>query len=171
MTKSEMTASIVHPYLTSIDKVTKKQDQNEYVGVLVDQEQKDIKEVLIEFLFVPLQKQILLNKIITTNDVKFQTDLIASNDFYDLTSKNDLYLIPARQKNRVFTVGSKVPITAGGKITTGILKTAKGYLYVVSDATKNYVISEKSKRGAKEFSYKFSQANEYTVELFFIQVL
>jgi hypothetical protein len=120
---------------------------------------------------VPLQKQILLNKIITTNDVKFQTDLIASNDFYDLTSKNDLYLIPARQKNRVFTVGSKVPITAGGKITTGILKTAKGYLYVVSDATKNYVISEKSKRGAKEFSYKFSQANEYTVELFFIQVL
>jgi hypothetical protein len=43
MIKSEMTASIVHPFLTSIDKVTKKQDQNEYVGVLVDQEQKDIK--------------------------------------------------------------------------------------------------------------------------------
>jgi hypothetical protein len=29
---------------------------------------------------------------------------------YVLTSKNDLYLIPARQKNCVFTVGSKVPI-------------------------------------------------------------
>jgi hypothetical protein len=39
-------------------------------------------------------------------------------------------------------------------------------LYVVSDVTKSYVISEKSKRGAKQFSCKFSQTSEYTVELF-----
>jgi hypothetical protein len=167
--KRELIASIVHPHLTQIDKVSNLQkDSNvEFIGVFIDQEQKDIREVLVELLFAPFgEKKILVNKAFTTNGLKFQTNFIASNNFYVLTTKDALYLLPAKQKSRIFTVGSKVSITAEDNITVGTLKTNKGYLYVINDKTKNRVISEKSKRETKEFSCIFSAPNEYTVELF-----
>jgi hypothetical protein len=42
--KREMIVSIVHPHLTQIEKVSKYQESKdfEYIGVLIDQEQKDI---------------------------------------------------------------------------------------------------------------------------------
>jgi hypothetical protein len=167
--KREMIASIVHPYLAQIEKVSniQKDKYNEYIGVLIDQEQKDIKEVFIELLFTPFEKKLLLNKAFTTNGLKFQTNFIASNNFYVLTTKDALYLLPAKQKSLIFTVGSKISITAGDNTTVGILKTDKGYLYVINDKTKNRVISEKSKRGTKEFSCIFSQTTVYTIELFY----
>jgi hypothetical protein len=150
---------IEHPYLTQIDKVAKAQDlNNEVVGVLVDQEQKDIKEILIEFLFEPDSMEINLHKVYTTNGLKFKSWNV-SEDFYFLFSKDALYLLPARQPITILTRGTKVSLSK--EITSlTIFKTTKDMFFYVLD---DELVSAKETE-SKEFTCKFTLLEKYTVD-------
>jgi hypothetical protein len=72
-----------HPYLIQFDKVTKNEGNYEYIGVYVDQTQKDLKEVLIEFVnFVDNTGFPWFNKAFTTNGLKFKSNLTAFGGSY-----------------------------------------------------------------------------------------
>jgi hypothetical protein len=62
-------------------------------------------------------------------------------------------LFTAKQKTAFCTVGSKIQITTGDNTAVRIIKTEKGYLYVINNKTNNRVISEKSKRELKNLSF------------------
>jgi hypothetical protein len=80
--KDEMATFVSHPYLAQLDKVSRSQDSlYEYLGVYVDQYHNNVKEVLIEFLFKPNDKQLYVNKVFTTNGLKFQSNLLRLMNF------------------------------------------------------------------------------------------
>jgi hypothetical protein len=73
-----------HPYLTQFDKVSQSDRSDyEYFGVYLDQGQKDLKEVFIEFVN-SADGLLLFNKVFTTNGLKFKPNFIASDEFYYL---------------------------------------------------------------------------------------
>jgi hypothetical protein len=91
---------LAHPYLTQFEKASSDgRVDYEYVGVYVDQGQKDIPEVFIELLY--LKDKFYLNKAFTTNELKFENKFIASDNFYYLYSQGVLYLLPARRPNKL----------------------------------------------------------------------
>jgi hypothetical protein len=154
--------SVAHHHLTQIDMISKAQDKDfEFIGVYVDQTQKDIKEVLIEFLFVPDQKKLYLNKVFTSNGLKFQTDFTASKDAYGLYTKDALYLLPARSPNRIFTFGTKVE--AKDISTVEVVESSVRNTYVLNGRTSPKLLAEKD-RGARGFTCKFAQEEKYTVD-------
>jgi hypothetical protein len=154
--------SIVHPHLTQIDMISKAQDKDfEFIGVYVDQTQKDVKEVLIEFLFVPDQKKLYLNKVFTSNGLKFQTDFTASKNAYGLYTKDALYLLPARSPNRIFTFGTKVE--AKDIATVEVVESSVKNAYVLNGRTNPKLLAEKD-REARGFTCKFAEEEKYTVD-------
>jgi hypothetical protein len=152
---------VEHPYLTQIDKVSSPQEgQHEFIGVLVDQGQEDFKEVLIEFVFTLDTKELNLNKVFTTDNLKFPSNLVATKDFYFLFNFDTVYLLPARQPSKIFTLGTKVQF-AGEEIKnfTVFITIGNEFLYV-----KNGKLVSEKKTGQREFTCKFGLFEKYTVD-------
>jgi hypothetical protein len=147
--------SVAHPHLTQIDRTSKALIRDfEFIGVYVDQTQKDVKEVLIEFLFVPDQKKLYSNKVFTSNGLKFQTNFTASKDAYGLYTNDALYLLPAKSPNRIFTFGTKVE--AKDISTVEVVESSVRNAYVLNSRISPKLLAEKD-RGARGFTCKFAQ--------------
>jgi hypothetical protein len=167
MSTKEIT-SFSHPYLTQIDKYAQ---GAQYIGVYVDQEQKDVKEVLIEFVFKADEKKIYLNKAYTTLGLRFQKSLIASTHFYVLFAKDTMYLLPAREYNFINTLGAKITIDAGDNTTVTVIESLKGDVYVVRNQANSKLFYKKKKNkkekkdNPKDFTCIFTQPGKYSINL------
>jgi hypothetical protein len=167
MSTKEIT-SFTHPYLTQIDKYAQ---GVQYIGVYVDHEQNDVKEVLIEFVFKTDEKKIYLNKAYTTLGLKFQTSLIASKDFYVLFAKDTMYLLPARENNIINTLGTKITIDAGVDTTVAIIESLKGDVYVVHNQANSKLFYQKKKdkkdkkENPKDLTCTYNQPGKYSINL------
>jgi hypothetical protein len=160
--KSKIIQFINHPYLTQIDKLTKGQ-VGEFVAVYAEQHD-DIEEALIEFYFDFKPNSLVINKIYTTNNLKFQSNLVASNDFYYLYSKDSLYLLPARQPNVINAVGTKVSLAVQDDSRLYVLDTKEGRAIVINDKSGSRVLYEKT-RGKKVFQCEFGQPGDFKVTM------
>jgi hypothetical protein len=167
MSTREITG-FTHPYFTQVDKYAQ---GAQYIGVYVDPEQKDVKEVLIEFVFKADEKKIYLNKAYTTLGLKFQTSLIASTNFYVLFAKDTMYLLPARENNIINTLGAKITIDAGENTTVAIIESLKGDVYVVRNQANSKLFYEKKKdkkdkkENPKDLTCMFTQPGKYSINL------
>jgi hypothetical protein len=122
-----------HPYLIQFDKVTKNALDYEYIGVYVDQGQKDLNEVLIEFVnFADNTGLPYFNKVFTTNGLKFRPNLSAFGNFYYLLSDDAFYLLPARQPNKINGLGTRISLFKDKLVFDfKIINSAKGELYIL----------------------------------------
>jgi hypothetical protein len=160
--------SFAHPFLTQFNMLSVSSISDEYIGVYVDQQQKDINEVLIEFLYSPGRNCYLeINKIYKTDKLKFEYDLFATDDiYYYLYSNEQLYLLPAGQPNSIQTMGT----TFARKITN----TSGFYMMSYNEGTYFVVTDEQTGKGnfarlfakmSKTLQCKFNDADKYTVGL------
>jgi hypothetical protein len=142
----EIVSFVAHPYLDQLDKVSyDQQPLHEFLGVYIEQ-YYNIKEVLIEFLFRTDDKQLYLNKVFTTNGLKFHHKFIATNNFYGLKSGDTLYLLPARSPNRVFTIGTKTLMDKEPSVVD-VIGSFSGYAYVDRQRnTKVFIPKEREER-------------------------
>jgi hypothetical protein len=162
--KDEMATFVSHPYLAQLDKVSRNQDPlYEYLGVYVDQYHNNVKEVLIEFLFKPVDKQLYLNRVFTTNGLKFQSNFIATKEFYGLTSQDTLYLLPARSPNKIFTLGTKVPLGLKDVAVVDVIETLKTNVYLATSQKNTKVLFE-NQRAEREFTCTFKKDEKYSIE-------
>jgi hypothetical protein len=153
--KDEMATFVSHPYLAQLDKVSRSQDPlYEYLGVYVDQYHNNIKEVLIEFLFKPDDKQLHLNKVFTTNRLKFRSNFIATKEFYGLSTQDTLYLLPARSPSRIFSLGTKIPLGFKEVSVVNVIETLKTNVYLAT-SQKNTKVLYENQRGDREFACTF----------------
>jgi hypothetical protein len=162
--KDEINTFMSHPYLAQLDKVSRNQDPlYEYLGVYVDQGHNNVKEVLIEFLFKPDDRQLYLNKVFTTNGLKFRSSFIATKEFYGLSTQDTLYLLPARSPSRIFTLGTKVPLGFKEVSVVNVIETLKTHVYLATSQKNTKVLYENQRRD-REFACTFKKDEECDIE-------
>jgi hypothetical protein len=120
--------------------------------------------VLVEFYFYFRLNSLVINKIYTTNSLKFQTSLVVSNDSYYLYSKDSLYLLPARQPNVINAVGAKVPLVIHDDSKLYTLDASDGRVIIINDKSGSRVLYEKT-RGKKVFQCEFKQSGDFRLTM------
>jgi hypothetical protein len=159
---------IEHPYLVQFEKLSATPSFEEYIAVHIDQFQKDIKEVLIEFIYNPARDNYLdINKVYTTNEIKFVGGFNASDDFYYLYYDKDgkLFLLPARQPNSIQIVGEIISLSIHGS-SLRVLDYTGGTGLVVNDiqsGRNKFVMG--IKKPEKALKCVFNEADDYTVSM------
>jgi hypothetical protein len=160
--ESKILHSFKHPGMVQIDKLTKN-GSGIFIGIYIEQV-KDTKEVIIELYNDKPSSEYQLNKVYTTNSLKFQSNLIASDDFYYLHSKDSLYLLPAREPNVINAIGAKLTVDLQGDFKLHVLDTSEGRAIVINDNTGSRVLYEKP-RGKMVFQCEFSRFAEYLITM------
>jgi hypothetical protein len=157
---------IEHPYLIQFQKLSATRCFDEYVAVQVDPLQKEIKEILVEFVYNPVRGNYLeINRVYTSDNIKIFGALNVSDDFYYLYHNEEVFLLPARQPNSIQMMGEVFPLSLHDE-SLQIMDYAGGSGLIVNhiESGRNKFITRKEKSN-NALKCVFYEADDYTVSL------